>query len=243
MIIIPTFRGFLSKPGGVTLTPLYYWFDASDASTLFSDFAGTIPATPGGIVRRWKNKGLVTTNWLHNSGTNAPTRQTAVRNGLDVLRFTGTNLLGSPNVVLSPIGSVARTVYTVYKHTATGINVAWSYGGTAAGTAFGHGSVNGLTGCVRIGGDVTVAAPAGFLGVCSVNSASDAIVTEANGTTATGTTPATGSGALYCGALNISSQFPLASDLCEIRIYLGNHDTATRASIKAELAAKWGVTF
>ncbi len=70
-----------------TVAPLTHWFDFTDASTVFSDFAGTIPAVDGDSIRYVANKGQDGTALQQASPINAPEYRTNYWNGLNIADF------------------------------------------------------------------------------------------------------------------------------------------------------------
>jgi hypothetical protein len=81
-------KGFLpASIGGLQL-----WLDASDASTLFTDSAGTIAATADGDpVGYWADKSGNTNNTTQADGTKKPLLKLATQNSKNSVRFDGSN--------------------------------------------------------------------------------------------------------------------------------------------------------
>ena len=70
---------------------LQLWLDASDASTLFTDSAGTIAATADGDpVGRWADKSGNAAHALQTDGTQKPALKLAIKNSKNVCRFNST---------------------------------------------------------------------------------------------------------------------------------------------------------
>jgi hypothetical protein len=67
------------------------WLDASDAGTLWNATTGGSLVAPGGHIARWEDKSGNARHATQGTSGQQPTRQTAVRNGRDVVRFDGTN--------------------------------------------------------------------------------------------------------------------------------------------------------
>ena len=75
------------------------WLDSADTSTMFSDIAGTVPATFGGSVSRWNDKSILqlpaiannilstTNSYTSTYGVNPPTIVTDSTSGRNVLNF------------------------------------------------------------------------------------------------------------------------------------------------------------
>ena len=102
-----------TRPHGVAVpafTPasisgLQLWLDASDASTLFTDSAGTTAATANGDpVGRWADKSGNARHATQTDGTKKPSRTNSAQNALTGLTYDGVNdflnastgLTGSP---------------------------------------------------------------------------------------------------------------------------------------------------
>ncbi len=69
------------------VTGLTHHFDASDASTVWADAGGTIPAINGGPILRLDNKGTDPTPLLAAGAPTAPIYRTAILNGLNIADF------------------------------------------------------------------------------------------------------------------------------------------------------------
>ena len=98
-----------------SISGLQLWLDASDASTLFADSAGTTAATADGDpVGCWKDKSGNNNNVIQSDGTLKPIFKSAVKNYNGIVRFDGSNdkLTGT----LSP-QSTTRTIFLVAKRT------------------------------------------------------------------------------------------------------------------------------
>lgn len=75
---------------------LQLWLDASDSSTLFTDSAGTTPASnDGDPIGCWKDKSGNAYHVIQTDGTNKPTLRTASLNGRNVLDFDSNDFLQS----------------------------------------------------------------------------------------------------------------------------------------------------
>lgn len=114
-------RSFFSgiRPGAITnvntLPALQVWYDATDSA----QFNPTNP-TNGSTITQWKDKSA----FAHNAspsggGTVRPTYQTAIQNGLSIVRFDGVN----DNLTINPASWAASlsgfTAYVVAKITST----------------------------------------------------------------------------------------------------------------------------
>ena len=67
------------------------WLDASDSLTLFDATSGGSLPSAGGAVARWEDKSGAAIHVTQSGSTARPSRQTAVQNGRDVVRFDGSN--------------------------------------------------------------------------------------------------------------------------------------------------------
>lgn len=74
-----------------SVTGLSAWWDASDGSTLFDATSGGSLVVADGGVKRWEDKSGNGRHATQSTDANRPTRKTAIKNGLDVLRFDGSN--------------------------------------------------------------------------------------------------------------------------------------------------------
>jgi hypothetical protein len=67
------------------------WLDASDSATLFNAASGGSTPANGAGIGRWEDKSGNGRNFTQSTSGSRPLRQTAVQNGLDVVRFDGSN--------------------------------------------------------------------------------------------------------------------------------------------------------
>ena len=67
------------------------WLDGADASTLYDATSGGALVAADGAVARWNDKSGSVINVIQSSSTLRPARKTAIQNGLDVVRFDGSN--------------------------------------------------------------------------------------------------------------------------------------------------------
>ena len=74
-----------------SIAGLQLWLDAADASTLFTDSAGTIAATADGDpVGYWGDKSGNAVHALQTDGTQKPALKLAIKNSKNVCRFNST---------------------------------------------------------------------------------------------------------------------------------------------------------
>ena len=90
------------------------WWDASDASTLYDATTGGSLVAADGAVARFQDKSGNARHFTQSTSAQRPTRKTAIKNGLDVLRFDG-SLSNLRNTVqfASTITASASTVFVV----------------------------------------------------------------------------------------------------------------------------------
>lgn len=91
---IPPYR-FLENVSGAfspsNLSNLLFWFDGSDASTIFQDTTKTIPVTANADpVGNWEDKSANGFDVMEAVAANQPSYRTNVQNGLSAVRFSGT---------------------------------------------------------------------------------------------------------------------------------------------------------
>lgn len=109
-----------------TLSGLTGWWDASDSATLFTTTGGSTTVAADGEVARLEDKSGNGRHFIQSTSSFRPLRKTLVKNGLDVLRFDGTDdrlvvQTGAidPDWSMSQIlSSTASTVFVVAKATA-----------------------------------------------------------------------------------------------------------------------------
>lgn len=231
---------------------LVAWFDFSDASSLWTDTAGTMAVAADGDaiakVDDLSGSGYSCTQAV--SGAQ-PTYKTGVQNGLPVGRFDGGDLLQSGSA-FSITGSSSRTIVVaaIRETTANSQFVSW---GAPAGAHDAY-AVTQEYAC-RVSGGNKIWDIGSTTGVCNVSSWVQSGSTLAdldfflNGTIrsatssyGTGTTLATGSSVLFLGAWVPGSLYRLYGDLCELLIYDSGLSTSDRESIEDYLGQKWGVS-
>jgi hypothetical protein len=238
-------------------TGLQLWLDASDAGSLYDATTGGSLVAAGAAVARWEDK---SGNGRHVSdASNQPTRQTAVRNGLDVIRFDGTNdiLRTTGNFPLT--GNAASSVFVVYRKTSN-----------TKGSVFGWGDAGTLLGAWGYYEDGTVAALAlgggnQFNTTTLANNtwAQMSVLKTAGAINATTTTRRNGSSIAASGHssttpnitaqpftvgrwsnydLDGSSSTAFQGDIGEIIIYNAALSDTDRAAVESYLMTKWGIT-
>lgn len=108
----------------LTLSGLTGWWDASDASTLFDATSGGSAVSADGGVARLEDKSQGGRHFKQSSSTFRPLRKTSVKNGLDVIRFDGSDdvLEGSDFIYSSLQSSSSSSIFIVAKATAVNTN-------------------------------------------------------------------------------------------------------------------------
>lgn len=75
-----------------SIAGLRLWLDSSDAATLFTDSAGTIPAIlDGDPIGKWSDKSGSNNNVVQSDGTKKPLLKKTIQNGKSVVRGDGVN--------------------------------------------------------------------------------------------------------------------------------------------------------
>jgi hypothetical protein len=117
-----------------SVSGLQLWLDASDASTLYDATTGGSLVAADGTVKRWEDKSGNNRHATQSTDANRPVRKTAVQNGLDVLRFDGSNdflsippLSGLPN---------AYTFFGVAKRNSSAANFCFAGVQAATGESY-----------------------------------------------------------------------------------------------------------
>lgn len=112
--ISPTAKRF--SPLGIS--GLQLWLDSSDGNTLYdSTSGGSIVSADGSAVKRWEDK---SGNARHaTEATNAPTLETAEKNGLNVLNFATSKYITSS---FSTITFTSQTIFFVFKFSTSGLS-------------------------------------------------------------------------------------------------------------------------
>ena len=105
--------------GGVS-AGLQLWLDAADASTLYdATTGGSLVAADGGVAR-WEDKSGNGRHATQGTAGARPARKTAIQNGLDVLRFDGTDDFLDSTDFLDLTAGQAMTAFVVFKRATTG---------------------------------------------------------------------------------------------------------------------------
>jgi hypothetical protein len=237
------------------------WLDASDSSTMFDATTGGSLVAAGGAVARWEDKSGNANHVTQTDSAMRPTRQTAVSNGRDIVRFDGSNDYLIRNAI--PASASDFTVAVVGKHAARTFTGQFTQQLQAYVDNHHTGSIGWVVQTrpdlapdntsTRISfaalpntGNVSVVLP------CLANQVQVMVGTrEAAGTqgfsldgtygsTANATTWALGGASLWIGRW--ASGRHLQGDICELLIFPSVLGTSDRQALEAYLANKWGVT-
>lgn len=97
-----------------SLSGLTGWFDASDSATLFTATTGGSAVAADGTVARFEDKSGSARHMTQATTANRPARKTSIKNGLDVLRFDGSNdRLFTSALFTTFVSASASTVFVV----------------------------------------------------------------------------------------------------------------------------------
>jgi hypothetical protein len=236
---IPLLLGLLGGGGAafspLTIPGLALWLDASDASTLFQDDAGTTPATADGdVVGYWGDK---SGNGKHVTQTVAgqkPLLKTAVQNGRNGIKFDGSDdVLANASFALTKPDTLIAAI-----RTGTG-------GGAAVdGVATRQGVFHDSTTTIKLfaGSSVTVGTASNttaFICVGVFNGA--ASYGRVNAVQSATVNPGTNDMAGIRVGNNPSGSFPYNGHVLEVIAAQGELSAGVIASVEAYLNAKWVV--
>lgn len=216
------------------------WLDASDASTLFTDDAGTIPAVnDSDYVGKWLDKSGNAKHLTQSNDTYKPLLKTAVYNGLNTVRLDGvSDYMVMPDLSLGgwTLLMVVMTAKNVSKimiannemgigfHADDYLMLAKTSGRTFHDTFWDSASL-GIIGLMRLSATERTESRGYFNGVRVHEDTS-------NGWTDTG---------YYLGR-RTTSGYNAAFDICELLIFDGLLSIDKFKAITNYLAGKWGVT-
>jgi hypothetical protein len=249
--------GMLSRrqPAPNDISGITAWWDASDAARLFNATTGGSLVAADGAVARFEDK---TANGRHLTmvtSENRPIRKTAVQNGLDVLRFDGSNdRMATSSLFSSFFSASAFTLFIVAKATSISTNNAniWqnaavvSDGGNSHGffavrsnstaAAFAFNSTSGTA-------TSSAAYTAGDWVVFSVLHNGASLTARINGTDATSASIASLSFMSFTLNLGVNGGFDayFNGDVGEVVTYNTTLSANDRNSIESYLRNKWAI--
>jgi hypothetical protein len=223
----------------LTIPGLTLWLDASDASTLFQNDAGTTPAVAdGAVVGYWGDKSGSGEHATQATTGNKPILKTGIQNGKNVIRFDGTddNLINvalsvsQPDTIFLVVSIETGDIYEIVLDSSGPPNRQYM-GKTAVGGAY------------YMGADTEVFATAITAG-CKIirfvfNGASSAAFANAV-SVVTGNAGTQSLAGLTVGR-NSAGAAPFGGDISEILVYSGLLSASSIAAVEAYLNAKWAV--
>jgi hypothetical protein len=227
------------------------WLDAADSSTLFDAASGGSVVVADGEVARWQDKSGNARHATQSTLLNRPVRKVSVQNGLDVVRFDGSNdsMSGASRVVANN----AKACFCVARSTnAVGGTLLQNGSGAVryhvfrmlrlASTNFVMGDT--ITTNVTIGFNFSTVIQSSFIS-SSVIDSSLGTAFWLNGTsyaTSSGVLSETGASGYRVGELLTSSPVqPWPGDISELIVLDENPTTDRRQTIEGYLAHKWGL--
>lgn len=232
------------------ISGLQLWLDATvglyDATT-----GGSEVTTDGSAVARWEDQSGNAYHVTQNSASEQPVLKTSQQNGLNVIRFDGSNdyLFGATNFAIT--GSSNRSVFAVTKRANATIRYVVSWGINATGRFAGfsteyylrfqattkgytnQGSDDSWTLWSVIGGGSTLDDYDAYF--------DDGTVATPSATNNTSANLDTGASALYVGRVSFTPTGFLDGDLAEVLIYDSALSTSDREAVRDYLNAKWAV--
>jgi len=240
----------LDAPGGVG-TGLQLWLDASDSATLFDATSGGSAVAADGGVARWEDKSGNARHMTQGTAANRPVRKTATQNGLDILRFDGSNDILELTYNLSSIAAASLIVVAKYADT-IGHEIVAAFG---TQTSFGGLSVEKQrSGGANFGvvAGSNLAASESSVSLSAANTNINAFAAIYGSGTITGYINNVSAGSTsFAGPLNSQTGFRVGgyfdilyaqADVCEVVYYNKALSSDERTSLQGYLANKWGIT-
>ena len=238
--------------------------DARHSETLFKDTGGTTPVTSDGdAVALWKDRSGSGNDFQQSTGTRQPAYKTNVVNGLSVVRFNSSTVLGAISAALgltNNIASITMMALLAYPDAAS-VHTAFAANAGASGvrSRIGDGATSGEYGVGgrRLDADSFVDVPggtftSGFVVQTSVLDYANAdAVLRINGTQVAhsssfqtaGNTSATNSVSILVGAQgSVSSPAQsFGGDMVVLAVAVPKLDSTTLASVEAYLKSIAGL--
>jgi hypothetical protein len=228
----------------MTSARLALWLDGADASTFFTDTAGTAPAVSGNAVARWNDKSGRGLNALQTSATLRPVLgSSTASNGRVVPVFDGTDDKLDLDITKLPTGSAASTqLAAAGLSRAPGAYSMLTWWGTSSPGAVRNLWLNGSTVCVDRYNQAPVLCD-GTVGVNTAHVLGAAFTSSTLSVFTSGRTPVSSAISLSTGTTsgNLGGQGPWwGGPVDEQIIFADVLTTAERRTVEEYLARKWG---
>ena len=221
----------------INISTCSLWLDPSDTSTLFQNTALTTPITADGqTIQGIKNK--VSTSSA--TGSSGPTFKTNIRNGLNIMRYTGSQSLTTSSYTFTTT-NVSIFAVGLLTSSASGYYKSIIYGSPDQIVYLGSGNGNFLTFSQGNWGSSN-SPDVSILNSWSLMSAvfSGTVLTPyLNGTSQNTKTATSPRGAVT--SLSIGGNANWIGDIAEIIIYDSALSTSERQQVEGYLAWKWGL--
>lgn len=246
MRMVGAYAGF----GPASVSGLALWLDASDASTLFQDAAGTTAAAgDADPVGLWQDKSGNGRHVSQATSSARPSLKLGVQSAKNVIRFDGTDDflgraaigLGSGNFTVIAVNSRGNVSRTLFGEGSSGSNtplmtLGYSGGGDLLGNCRDDTNVEVSGGLFTATSDSAWHVNAFRRTGASFKLWVDAATATASATLSTQTVNQLGVGCLRRVA---NAQF-FSGDLAELQVYTAAVSDSDLALLAAQLKAKWG---
>jgi hypothetical protein len=238
-----------------TLSGLTAWWDASDSATLYDATTGGALVSADGSVARIEDKSGNARHLTQSVSNGRPVRKTAIQNGLDVMRFDGTDDRLDTAVLMSTfISGSACSVFIVAKAAAVNTNSETQafndtvFSEASSGNGFVALRSNGTAASFGYKFDEKVASAsyaAGDWKVFTTTHESSSLSLRINGGTAS-TVGGLSSREFLSNQARVGQNFNQSAffdgDVGEILTYNVALSTANREAVEAYLLSKWGIS-
>lgn len=244
-------RAYKRRPKSfpLSIAGLQLWLDASDASTLFTDSAGTIAATADGDpVGHWKDKSGNNINVIQSDGLKKPALKSSIKNGKNIVRWSSTyglHLIGSsfPALTTQTAVAVLSWYYAPYSTVLLHSNA-----GTMNYAPCGNDNFeNSLSARPRVADNIvsvnTFSWTNNTWGVWKTRHTGSQIKTEKNALTEKTYTHTLSSnvGGLRIGTTRTDQYEQLQGDVAEVIFYNNSISDSDLSALNNYLNVKWGV--
>jgi hypothetical protein len=237
------------------------WLDASDASTLYDATSGGSIVAADGAVARWEDKSGNARHATQSTGVYQPLRKTSIKNGLDIVRFDGSN--DSLSNLSASLTVVPSTVFVVMVESSN-VDFAGIFARTpTSGSDFDAASGSsilytepgvGLFGLYTNGAfslnEPTAESIIPWSIISGLNANGDSRLYRNNPTTPKNSTSAALSAtssagyliaARFLGGAVDNSNYHLNGDVAEILVFPSALSDSNRQAVEAYLNAKWAI--